>query len=60
MEIDVVGKFDVSGVDSKDFESAFDVRQTYHHFAVESAGTEQGGVERVGAIRGGDRTTDSG
>ena len=41
-------------MDAEDFLAAFDVGQVHGDLAVEAAGAEQGGVEHVGAVGGGD------
>ena len=43
------------GVDLQDHLAPFDIGTRHHHLAVETAGTEQGRVEHVGPVGGGDQ-----
>ncbi len=49
-EVDAVGEFTAAGVQLEDFEAAVDVGDVDRDLAVEAPGTQQGGVEDVGAV----------
>ena len=54
VEVHPLVERDVAGVDLEDAEAAVDVRPVHHHAAVEAAGAQQGRVEHVGPVGGGD------
>src|SRR5947208_131596 len=55
LDVDVLGDRHAAGMHAEDAFPALHVRPRHDHAAVEAAGTEQRGVEHVGAVRGGDQ-----
>ena len=56
LQVHVRGEGDlVGGVHLEDLEPALEVGAVHHHPAVEAAGAEQGGIQHVGAVGGGDQ-----
>ena len=54
-EVEAVGQGDDPGVDLEDLLAADEVGTVDDHLAVEPTGTDQGGVERLGAVGGGQK-----
>ena len=52
-QVDVIAELHVLGVNPEDFETSDGVRNSNVNFAVESAETAEGSVDRVRSVRGG-------
>src|SRR5579875_2041892 len=55
VEVDVLSHWDLFCVNAEDYFAAADVRAVHDDAAVEAAGTEQGRIEHIGAVGGGDQ-----